>query len=185
MKELLQITGLLIVMIGLTSCAEVVDPENTTANDPLNITLTRKNQHTIRYNCAGEVVSDRIETRNNVKKSFKIKAEERSDLWGFSAINRETGDSRGRISNGMGRFTVDIAPTVFHIQVIPGLNEINYEFTYCYDVVYDSENQTTTCAHTPDVEQSGTMWIDVDYKEVTLEGTSHIHPSEETCAEQG
>jgi hypothetical protein len=151
MKELLQITGLLIVMIGLTSCAEVVDPENTTANDPLNITLTRKNQHTIR----------------------------------FSAINRETGDSRGRISNGMGRFTVDIAPTVFHIQVIPGLNEINYEFTYCYDVVYDSENQTTTCAHTPDVEQSGTMWIDVDYKEVTLEGTSHIHPSEETCAEQG
>ena len=103
------------IFLILASCGgELIDQEQNSEENPQEVTLTRKQQRTIRYDCENNVVSDSVETINTVSKRMRIDPLDGEGVWSFKA--NSGGDYGGSLQSGSGYFTIDISPTVFHIQ---------------------------------------------------------------------
>ena len=170
----------ILVLASFTSC-KTVDPNETSESNPDSNTIIRKKQRQIKYDCDGHVVSDKVVTINSLSKIYKIAPENRSNLWSFRARGVQSGDTAGGLWGTKGKFTVDMAPSLFNIQIYPGLNEIKYRFAYCYEVVTDPVTDNTQCAHTPEWTDEKSFWLDIEYKVVTLDGFREVRPSEDEC----
>ncbi len=179
-KNVWSLTILALIAFNLASCT-TVDPDETSAENPSRDTIIRKKQLTRRYNCEGDLVSEKIETTNSLSKTYRISPDERSHLWGFTATGVSSGDSHGALWGTQGQFTVDLAPTVFNIKINPGLNEIKYTFSYCYEVGVDPVTGDEQCAHTPEETEPKSFWLDIEYKVVELNGAREFRPSEADC----
>lgn len=179
-KKVMNLLFFVLVVASLGSCTEV-DSDTTSPDNPYKHTFIRKKQRTIRYNCEGIVTSDKVETTNSLSKVFKISPENRSNVWSFRATGVQSGDTAGRLWGRQGKFTVDMSPTVFNIQVYPGLNEIRHQFSHCYEVVTDPATDETQCAHTPEYSDEKSFWLDIEYKVLILDGFREFRPSEEEC----
>lgn len=179
----------IVLALNIVAC-ENIDPKSTSQSKPSTHTLTRKRQMTKRFDCNGNVISEKIETINSVSKRFLITAERKEHLWDFwsKAINTEESVESGILWGNQGVITVDIAPTLLHLRVTPGLNEIRYKFSYCYDVVTEIDPETDTkrekCAHGPVYGDEKSLWLDIQYKVVKLDGVREISPSKEECSEK-
>lgn len=179
-KKVMNFMFFVLVLASFTSCTEV-DPDETSQSNPHKQTTIRKKQLTKRLGCNGETLSNKVETINSLSKTYKIDPEKGSDLWNFTVNGVQSGDTAGGLWGRQGKFTVDLAPTLFNIQVYPGLNELTYRFAYCYERVTDPVTDNTQCAHTPEWTDEKSFWLEVEYKVVVLEGTRTISPSEDEC----
>lgn len=179
-KKIMNLMFFVLVLASFTSCTEV-DPDDTSETNPHNNTIIRKKQRTQRLACNGSIVSDKVETINSLSKIYKIDPEKGSNLWDFRAEGVQSGDVAGGLWGRKGKFTVDMSPTLFNIQVYPGLNEIKYRFAYCYEKVTDPVTDNTQCAHTPEWTEEKSFWLEIEYKVVLLDGTRVISPSEDDC----
>jgi hypothetical protein len=179
-KKIMNLMFFVLVLASLASCTEV-DPDSTSENSPYHDSIIRKKQRTIRYNCDGVVTSDKVETINSLSRVYKIEPQNRSNLWNFRATGVQSDDTAGSLWGKKGKFTVDMSPTLFNIQVYPGLNEIRYQFAHCYEIVTDPVTDETQCAHTPEYTETKSFWLDIEYKVVTLEGFREVRPSEDSC----
>ncbi len=153
---------------------------------PLEITqketvnFIRKEQMTARYNCKGELISQKLETLNSLSKRITIDYPNRKNAWSYSVYNRRTRNSnRGAISTE-GKFVVDYAPTVFNMQVKEGINDVEYVFNKCSQIGKDPQGQRV-CLGTVALEKEGMIQIDVYYSSETVTGERTIRPSPESC----
>lgn len=179
----------MLLMPFLISCgAKLIDQEENSEENPTAVTLTRKQQRTIRYDCDGNVSSDRIETTNSVSKRMRIDPKDSAGLWSFRAST--AGNSRGTVSGNSGYFTIDMSPTVFNLQVYEGMNEIDYLFRHCYDIRTrtetddeGSEYEVRFCNEPVVDGESGQIFIDVTYVVERSEDPREIRKTPEECSE--
>ncbi|MAZ50051.1 MAG: hypothetical protein CME65_15925 [Halobacteriovoraceae bacterium] len=180
---------LMLPLLILVSCgAEIIDQEENTEDNPQAVTLTRKQQRTIRYDCEGQVTSDRVETTNSVSKRMRIDPKDPTGIWSFRASM--SGDSAGQVQGNSGYFTIDMAPTVFNLQIYEGMNQINYLFRHCYNIqtrteVDDEGNEYDVryCADDVVDGESGTIYIDVTYVVERAETPREVRKTPEQCSE--
>ncbi len=84
-KKLMNLMFFILVMASFTSC-KTVDPDETSETNPAKDPIVRKKQREIMYDCAGQVVSDKIVTINSLSKIYKIAPDNRSNLWSFREL---------------------------------------------------------------------------------------------------
>ena len=180
---------LILAMSFLFSCEhDDIDQDANSRENPLNITIVRKQQRTLRYDCNGTLTTDRFETLNSVTRRYIITPKVVENVFSFSATNGRT--TRGALSNSSGTFSIDMSPTIFNLRVYPGLNSIDYSFKYCQQVVREettnangSTISNTTCAHKPNIEESGTLYININYSREVIPGVREFRNSQAACAE--
>ena len=165
------------IILTVASCTRI-EVGKTSPSNPYDQELTRKIQRTLRYDCNKDLISDQLETINSVSKSFLVEPPKTLFLKTFVAKNIESGDTAGGIFIDKGHFKIDIAPTVFNIKVYPGLNEIRYQFGYCYDLV----GTQSQCRGPMEFTQEQSMWINVTYKEEVIPGFRTLSPSYDRCS---
>lgn len=170
-----------ILIIVLVSC-ELVKPEETSQDKPHELNLTREQQRTLRYDCDGKLISDKVETLNSLSKTYSVKPKLKGNLYGFKARGVESGDTAGGLAiiGKRGKFTVDYAPTVFNIQIYKGLNEIRYNFEYC-DISGNDENGHHVCLEGYKEGPERSFWLNLNYSVQTLPETREVRPSQESC----
>jgi hypothetical protein len=186
MINVFKVFALAIAML-LASCGETVEPGETSLENPHEVTLTRHQVRRQRYNCEGVLYSDRIETSGQVSKILRINPSDTDKLWSFRAYNTRTNDYAGSLHRRYGKFTIDMAPTVFNMQVRPGINKITYKFTYCFERItqYDEEgNPHFACKHEPQIRENGELYIQVRYRETMADEIEVIKPSHEDCVRE-
>lgn len=177
----LRLSSAVAAILCMVSCTEV-DPETTSAENPVEADFVRLNQMHKRYDCGGEVISEKMETINSLSKRYRIASEDAAHVWGFKATSRYSGDTKGSLWGSLGQFTVDLAPTLLNIQIKPGLNEIRYQFSYCYEVVMEPQTGEKQCAHTLEYSDEKSFWLKANYKLKELQGVREIRPSQEECS---
>ena len=70
---------------------------------------------------------------------------------------------------------MDLSPTLNHIRVSEGTNEIEYVFYKCPEIVTDASGNKT-CKVKPVVEKEGIFLLDINYEVINLPGESVIRP---------
>lgn len=174
-------------LFTLVSCGgELINQDKNDEKNPKKVELVRQNQRTQRFNCDNQVTSDKVETINSVSKKFEVKPKDKEHLWSFSASNGS--EVKGRLANNTGIFTLDIAPTVFNIRVYPGLNEIDYSFSYCDDKkIRETRHSDGTiskkeyCVHSPIKREEDSLFFDIIYKVEELPGVRVIRMDGQNC----
>jgi hypothetical protein len=167
----------LLLSLTLSGCQQVSKTDHQTEQNALEETYLRKHQRTIRFNCDGVAVSDQIETINSVSRTYTLAPKFKKNLWGFSATNVTTRSSAGGLWNNLGKFTLDLAPTVFNIRAREGLNQIEWKFTYCSK----RSTEEHTCLEPLEVKEEGRMFIRVTQQTVLEPGLREIRPTPEQC----
>jgi hypothetical protein len=78
-----------------------------------------------------------------------------------------------------------MAPTLLNMKVEEGLNLIQYEFYYCDELKKQDKTDQPTgqCNHTPQLRESGQLYLRVQYVQNWLDGQDVVKPSEEDCKE--
>ncbi len=165
------------ILLILSGCEKVSKTDHQTEGTALEETFVRNKKRVIRYNCKGDITSDKIETINSVSKQFSLKPNIKTNLWDFTAKNVTTNSTKGKVWFDKGVFTLDLAPTVFNIKANEGMNEISWKFHYCNDV----DTQNSKCKHEPIIKESGTLFIHIRHEVVVLEGADEIRPTAEEC----
>ncbi len=149
-------------------------PLETTEEDTAH--FYRKRQMTTTYDCNGHVVSREMKTvKKHLDKTFTINYPGRKDAWSTVILNRRNGSQPVMPSRDKGQFTVDLSPTWNHIRVSKGLNEIEYVFYKCPQIV------GTNCAVKPVVEKEGIFLLDISYEVIDIPGENVVRPSPGTC----
>lgn len=173
MNKLLLVTFLVI----LSSCENVSKTDFASAESPFKETIVRKKQRVIRYNCKGEIQSDKVESLNGLWKIYTIEPKVKTNLFDFVAVNKTTGSKAGRLGVfKTGVFTLDLAPTLFNINAVEGLNVIDWSFHYCSKPI---ENHG--CSVKTEVKESGTFYIDIKYEVEFINEIDEVRPSKEEC----
>jgi hypothetical protein len=160
----------------------------------VNISITRKWQHRISYNCQGQVYQDGIVTVESPTEDFKLKPTHQG-LWtywlgGVEIFNEQTcnyaavklpqfdvplvGLLTPLTGNKFGEIKIkgDIAPAALTFQLEKGRNKIYYTY-YEKCIKTDSESDCKFGGKS----FSGIYYVNVDYNEVTLPGTKIYHDS--------
>lgn len=173
-----------------------------------DVLITREKQRVIRKDCSGEVVSDKIETVKDPHYSLALEPNIRIGkvgavevfnastclaagaelpLKGYiftDALFPVTGDEFGKI-----QLKLDMARAVFTFKVDEGRNDIH--FTYYSSCLPDSaasirHNLTGRFCKADEKNKevlSGIYRVTVSYKEIELNGTKLVEPSEASCRE--
>lgn len=150
-------------------------PLETTQND--SVYFYRKKQMVTVYDCNGHVVSHSVKTvKKNLSKTLTVNYSGRKKAWSTRMLNRRNGSEPVMPSRSEGQFTVDLSPTLNHIRVSEGLNEIEYVFYKCPEIV-TNEFGTKSCKVEPVVEKEGIYLLDVHYEVINLEGESEERPT--------
>ncbi len=128
------------------------------------------------YDCNGHVTSHEMKVvKKHLDKTFTIDYAGRKDAWSTVILNRRNGSQPVMPSRDKGQFTVDLSPTWNHIRVSKGLNEIEYVFYKCAQIV------GTNCAVAPVVEKEGILLLDISYEVIDLPGESVVRPAPGAC----
>ena len=174
-----KISLLLVSCLFLVNCSsENIDKDFDTPSNSKDIHLSRTLQRVVTYDCDGDVVSDQLATTDSPTKRVDIQPDSRFNIYHANYYNRTTGDTMRYDHNF--HFYIDLSPSIFNMHVQRGINEIYYEFLYCDDY-YTSVDGVRSCAHTPYVGESGSVFIDVRYTEYVNPGTRYSHPSRDSC----
>lgn len=145
------------------------------------VNFVRRQQMVTRYDCQGKISSRKIETQNRLSKKITVNYDYNSKtFWSFSVLNRRTNSSARGVAVGIGKFVVDYAPTVFNMHVKEGINDIEYVFKRCSNIVMNERNEKL-CQGTIAVEKEGLVQLDVYYVAQTIPGEQHLHPTPENC----
>lgn len=152
-----------------------------------NISITREYQRTIRYNCDGSVKSDELETVASphggeiIISPKAIQENKRTEYKGhWQIINSSF--CEGRTSY---RFNdpdmykavlfLDMSPGFFSFQITAGENLLDYDFYACSKV-----DENDVCLE-KEIQENGTVILNVEYKENTRPGSREFHPTEDDC----
>jgi hypothetical protein len=128
------------------------------------------------YDCNGHVVSHAYKTvKKHLDKTFTINYPGRKKAWSTSILNWRNGSQPVFPSRDKGQFTIDLSPMWNHIRVSEGINEIEYVFYKCPQIVGKN------CAVKPVVEKEGIFLLNISYEVIDLPGESEIRPAPETC----
>ncbi len=174
----MKIGSILFLLIILASCEKLSKTDYASESNPYKETLIRKQQRVIRYNCKGEIRSDKIETINSVSRIYTLEPKETKNLYDFDAVNKTTNSKAGRLGAfNQGIFTLDLAPTIFNIKAIEGVNEIAWSFYYCSKL-----NSDKRCIGNPELKESGTLYIEFKQEVQFINEISEIRPTKEECA---
>ncbi|HVK62407.1 MAG TPA: hypothetical protein VM432_12690 [Bdellovibrionales bacterium] len=170
MKSVLTISALLLCAWNLTACSgQVISEDATTPEKASTVVIEKHDQRVKRYNCDGNLISDKIEEVKPPRVMIEIHPK-RSD-WSYETIsysqfkNVKTGDDFATIYDGV-KFVIDYNPGYYNLHVNKGLNEIKYRFDFT-----DGETE------------SGSRFIDVHLQTERLDGIYEVRPSEEECKE--
>ena len=176
---------ILVFVTQLASSCTDVDPTETSPVSPQEVNLVRKNQRVLRYNCKDELVSDKVETVNSIQKTLLVKPTQTENLWSFNAINKNNNSRTGGILNNAGKLTLNISPTVFHMRVTPGVNQIEYTFEYCRHFIKEEglSGKAEACTEGFE-EQRGEIYVFVNYSEELLPGEMVIKPTPASCGSE-
>lgn len=164
-----------------------IDPLEEYHKRPLPITqfesvsFIRKKQQTVRYDCDGVVTSNGLETINSLDKKLTVDYENRKGAWSFEAYNRRTRNGKLGFLVKIGQFVIDYSPTVFHMTVNEGLNDVEYVFYKCTNIIVDAQNNQKCAEGALQVEKEGIVQIDVLYSQEIVPGERIIRPSPESC----
>lgn len=157
---------------------------------PLEITqyetvkFYRHKKMTTRFDCDGHVLSHQLETiKQDLSKTMTINYANRKNAWSYSVLNRRTRTNSGTSFQKEGKFTIDYSPTVFHMRVKEGFNDIEYVFNKCSEI---SKNPAgvNICTGVVSVEKEGIMQLDMVYEELILAGRNEVRPTPESCQVQ-
>lgn len=167
-------------MLMTSACApEELNKENSSPDKAAKITLVEEQQRVLRYNCLGQVTSDKIETVKAPTKFVSIRADKEENLYSLQVRNRSMRSYAGLVVNGNG-FTIDYNPGLLNLEVDQGLNEISYEFHYCYKLSVPNDPRST-CLDTPRIEESGSIFLDITFNLVDLPGFLELRSTETEC----
>jgi hypothetical protein len=176
MKKNFNLIPLLLISL-MFGCKSVSKDDHQNEESALQETIIRRHKRVIRYNCKDEITSDKIETIRAVSKKFSIDPASSKIPWGFSATNETTRSTQGSVWFGKGVFTLDLAPTLFNIKANEGLNKISWSFSYCDKKDEEGKN----CLYTPEVRETGVLFINIKQETVFEEGVEEIRPTGEAC----
>ena len=166
--------------IAIAACSpNNLDKSDTSIASAKSYTITRQFQRVVRYNCGGQVTSDKTETVAPPNIYVQISPQNGYHLDHSAYLNLTTGSSPGCIVSQT-QFSIDTSPTACNMQVNPGLNQIQYSFYYCdgYTQQTDGNQICTTPLH---IDETGKIYINVVYQEETLNGSSEVKPDPTQC----
>lgn len=174
-----KLIALILICFFQASCQEV-DSGQTSDLEPMEHTFVRQKQLVRRHDCGGNLTSESIETINALTKTYQVLPESAENLWSFRSFKNE-GDYKGLLVNRRGIITIDFSPTVFNLRVREGLNEIRYQFGHCVDIRIDQESGEEFCAHPVEFTEEKSLWIEIKYEVIELDGARYIYPLPESC----
>jgi hypothetical protein len=170
-SQILKLTALALMGAFLAGCSGEVIPS--TADDPSSaatITLEKERQRVQRFNCNGELVSDKVETVLSPTKIIEIHP--RKEGWTQSLIERskfynvQTKDTLGYTLDPVSLTIDKDGSSQYNLHVNPGMNEIIYTFYF-----------------TDGTTESQSRYIDVAYRDTLLDGIYYDRPSAESCVD--
>ena len=157
----------------------LLSKSDSTPSNAQKFNLTRVTQRTVRYDCKGKVTSDQQELQSAPREWVSIYPNKAEDFW-----NLEVTNSARHRTLGVGdfKFWLDAGDGAFSMWVNNGINELDYNFTYCHKKAVDSHGKPTgECAHAPQAEENGKIYVDINYTEKVLDGELEVHPTPEEC----
>lgn len=185
-----------LLLVSLVSCGrhKSSGPSNVRSVDPLeayhqrplevtqteDVSLIRKKQIIVRYDCNGHVTSNKLETINFLSKKLTAKYENRKEAWSFDVYNRTTRDGNRGVFVTQGQFVIDYSPTVFHMKVNEGPNDIEYVYKRCTKISEDA-NHKKICSGELLTEKEGIVRVNVTYDVEIIPGEQTIRPTPEQC----
>lgn len=180
MKHQTLILFLFLNLLSLISCArKELNKEDDTVDEAQVHHLKEERQRVIRYDCQNAVVSDRVETVAAPIEHLSIKPTSSSQLFSSEFKNLTLNTLAGSISNYTD-FTIDLNPGALNLEVKIGLNQIQYKFYYCNKLILPPEDHR--CQTTPELRETGSIYINVSYEKIDLPGEQVIKPTPEQCA---
>lgn len=172
-----------LAVCSLTACTGAeLDKNATSPQKAETYQLVRDWKRVTRYNCAGEVTSDQIETVRSPNKFMTIQPKSYQGLYSARFVNL-TNHSQAGVVSGNNSFTMDMAPSWLNMQVEEGLNVIQYEFYDCDEFKKDptTNEPTRECKHAPELRESGYLYLRIQYIQNWLDGQDVVKPSDEEC----
>lgn len=155
-----------------------LNKENDSVNKAQTYSLVEHRQRVIRYNCQNQVISDQIESVKTPIEHLSIHPNDSAQLYSSRFENRSLNTSAGSIVNYTD-FTIDLNPGLLNLEVQVGSNHIHYEFYYCTRLL--PAPHQGQCAHTPELREAGSIFINVTYEKIDLSGESIVKPAPEDC----
>ncbi len=181
MKQKLMFTvfALTLLTMNLTSCnRNEISKSNDTVDKAETFHLVEKRQRVMRYNCQNVLISDRVETVQAPILPMSIKPKTNLNVYSSTFKNLTVGTTAGSVINYTD-FTIDLNPGLLNLEVQLGSNQISYQFYYCDQL--STVPGSHLCATPAELRESGSVFINVSYENIDLDGTSAIHPSPESC----
>jgi len=175
---------ILTAFILLAGCtAQVIDKNAQSQEEASLIPLTRVFQRVIRFDCAGNVQSDQIETTQSPTATIKISPVSRKDIYS-SDFENLTLNTQASCIVDHSEFNLDYSYGACNMRVASGTNQIRYRFYYCpqWATKYDSQGKAyQACVGTLELREEGITWVRVTYEEINKTETLEYHPSAESC----
>lgn len=170
---------LLITILSLSACSrQQLNKDNDSIDKAQTYALVEQRQRVIRYNCQDQVISDEIESVKTPIEHLSIHPKVSDQLYSSSFDNLTLNTSAGSIVNYTD-FTIDRNPGLLNLEVQVGTNQIDYKFYYCRQRL--TAPNEGTCAHAPELQESGSIFIKVSYEKIDLPGETIVKPAPEQC----
>lgn len=178
-SHLKSIQGLFAITLLLGSCSQKEANKNSDTVDKAQaFVLIEQRQRVIRYNCQDQVISDKIESVKPPIEHLSIHPQSSVQIYSSTFENVTIHTVPGVIVNYTD-FTIDLNPGAFNLEVQVGINQIDYKFYYCSQLM-PAPNEGK-CAQMPELRESGSLFINVSYENIELPGESIVKPSLEQC----
>jgi hypothetical protein len=145
------------------------------------VSFHRREQMTLRFNCAGKLVSKKLETINSLSKTITVDYSNRKKAWSYAGYNRRTRSSNLGFMSAQGKIVIDYAPTVFNMWVKEGDNDVEYVFSRCTQIGKDESTGATICKGSIETEAEGIVRVHVNYSSEVVWGEREIRPSADAC----
>lgn len=178
MKTAIKICLLIYVFIFSACAKNEINKDDNTVNGAKTYHLEEIRQRVIRYNCKNEVTTDRTETTRAPTLRMSIQPNSFENLYGSSFENKTLNTIAGSITNHTD-FTIDLNPGALNLEVQEGINQISYQFSYCSQLLPPPND--IQCAVTPDIRETGSVFINVTYGLTNLNETLEIRPTPDQC----
>lgn len=168
-------------LLFLSACSIELDKLANTEDKASPHTLTREWKTVVRYDCDGNVISKKMETTKSPTKFISISPKTFQNIHSSTFKNLTNGSANPSVID-FHKFTIDMAPTLLNMKVQDGINQISYEFSYCdQPELGQSGVPTGNCLHTPVIRESGSLFINITYKQFWLDGEIHSKPTQDQC----
>jgi hypothetical protein len=171
-----KLSNLILIMasLALVACDDVHPDDHQSPSEAKIINMVREFQRVKRYDCKDNLISDKVTTVKSPTKTITIRPKSYKNLFSSNFKNETNGAGSGSVW-GYDTITLDMANAWLTMQVVSGINEIAYQFKNCDHSIEQGE-----VCNSFQVEE-GSMFINVNYSEVLLEGFREYRPSEEEC----